>query len=526
MKILVSEPLSDRGIQVLKATPGFEIDVNTSLTHEELLGIVRSYDALIIRSGTTVSADVIEAADRLKAIGRAGIGLDNVDIAAASKRGIVVMNTPEGNVIATAEHAIAMLMALSRSIPQAAASMRAHRWEKKRFRGRELFDKTLGVIGFGRIGRVVAERARGLRLNVIAYDPHIPPEAIRRLGAEPVTLDELLGRSDFITVHTPITPETRNLISGSCFAKMKRGVLIVNCARGGIVNERDLYQALKDGIVAGAALDVFEKEPPDENPLLDLENVIATPHLGAATDEAQEHVAMAVANQIVDFLRSGTIRNAVNFPAVDGETLATLRPYLTLGERLGSMVVQITRGGLQQLAVDYIGDVTRYDTTPLTIALLKGVLTPILGDEVNFINAPILARERDIKVKESKRSEAEDFTNLITVRLKTTELDNTVSGTIFGRRDPRLVRINEFRLESVLEGHLLLIYNYDKPGTIGAIGTCLGRHRINIATMDVGQVIESGQNIILLRTDTPVPPEVQRELLGLDNVLFVQRLEL
>jgi len=526
MKILVTEPLSDRGIQVLEEAPGFEVDVNTNLSHDELLGVIKSYEALIIRSGTTVSAEIIEAADRLKVIGRAGIDLENVDIPAASKRGIVVMNTPEVNVIATAEHAIAMLMALSRSIPQAAASMRAHRWEKERFRGKEIFDKTLGVIGFGRIGRVVAERARGLKLNVIAYDPHIPAEAIRRLGAEPVTLGELLARSDCITVHTPITPETSNLINAGCFARMKRGVLIVNCARGGIVNERDLYQALQDGIVAGAALDVFEREPPEANPLLDLENVIATPHLGAATDEAQENVAVAVANQIADFLRNGTIRNAVNFPAVDGETMATLRPYLTLAEKLGSMVTQITRGGLQEIAVDFIGDVVKYDTTPLTIALLKGVLTPILGDEVNFVNAPILAKERDIRVRESKRIEAEDFTNLITVRLKTTELDNTVSGTIFGRRDARLVRINDFRLESVLEGHLLLIYNYDKPGTIGAIGTCLGRHRINIATMDVGQVIESGQNIILLRTDTPVPPHVQKELLALDNVLFVQRLEL
>jgi D-3-phosphoglycerate dehydrogenase len=526
MKILVTEPLSDRGIQVLAQTPGFEVDVNTSLTQEELRGVIRSYEGLIIRSGTRVSADVINAADRLKVIGRAGIGLDNVDIAAASKRGIVVMNTPEGNVVATAEHAIAMLMALSRSIPQAAASMRARRWEKKRFRGRELFEKTLGVIGFGRIGRTVAERAGALKLKVIAYDPHIPAESILRLGAEPVTLEELLGRSDFITVHTPITPETRNLIDARCFAKMKRGALVVNCARGGIVNEMDLYQALRDGIVGGAALDVFDQEPPDDSPLLDLENVIATPHLGAATDEAQDNVATAVAKQVVDFLRSGTIRNAVNVPAVEGETLATVRPYLTLGEKLGSMVVQMTRGGLQELAVDYIGDVANYDTTPLTISVLKGVFTPILGDEVNFVNAPVLAKERHIKVKESKRNEAEDFTNLITVRLTTTELENTVSGTIFGRRDPRLVRINDFRMESVLEGHLLLIYNHDKPGTIGAIGTCLGRNRINIATMDVGQVMESGQNIILLRTDSPVPPEVERQLLGLENVLYVQKLEL
>jgi len=526
MKILVSDALHEKGVEALEEIPGFEVEVNTSLTHNELLGIIKNYDALVIRSSTKVTAEIIEAADRLKVIGRAGIGLDNVDIGAASKRGIVVMNTPEGNVITTAEHAVAMLMALSRYIPQAAASMKAHKWEKKRFRGRELFNKTLGVIGIGRIGRIVADRARGMKMNIIAYDPYIPAESIEKMGVEPVSLDGLLARSDFITVHTPITPETRNLINAGCFARMKRGALLVNCARGGIVNEQDLYQALQQGLIAGAALDVFDREPPEGNPLLDLDNVIATPHLGASTDEAQENVAVAVANQIADYLRTGTIRNAVNVPSVDGEVLVRLRPYLTLAERLGSLLGQITKGGILEVAVDYIGELASYDTTPLTISLTKGVLAPIVGDEVNFVNAPVLARERDIKISESKRSEAEDFTSLITIRLRTTEHENMVSGTTFGKQDPRIVRINDFRLEAPLEGHLLLIYNIDTPGTIGAIGTCLGRHRINIATMDVGQVIERGQNIILLRTDTPVPPEVQQELLGLGNVNFVQKLEL
>ena len=526
MKILVSDPLSQRGIQVLEETPGFEVEVNTSLTHEELLGIIKNYDALVIRSSTKVTEEVIEAAKRLKVIGRAGIGLDNVDIGAASKRGIVVMNTPEGNVITTAEHAVAMLMALSRNIPQAAASMRSHKWEKKLFRGRELFNKTLGVIGIGRIGRIVADRARGMKMNIIAYDPYIPAETIEKMGVEPVTLDGLLARSDCITVHTPFTPETRNLINRECFAKMKRNVLLVNCARGGIVNEHDLYEALQQGMIAGAALDVFEKEPPGDNPLLNLDNVIATPHLGASTDEAQENVAVAVASQIVDYLKRDTVRNAVNVPAVDGEVLVRLRPYLTLAEKLGSLLGQITKGGILEVAVDYIGELANYDTVPLTVSLTKGMLTPVVGDEVNFVNAPVLARERDIKISESKRSEAEDFTSLITVRMKTTERENTVSGTTFGKQDPRIVRVNDFRLEAPLEGHLLLIYNIDTPGTIGAIGTCLGQHRINIATMDVGQVIEQGQNIIMMRTDTPVPLEVQQELLGLGNVRFVQRLEL
>jgi D-3-phosphoglycerate dehydrogenase len=419
-----------------------------------------------------------------------------------------------------------MLMALSRNIPQATASMRAYKWEKKRFRGKELFNKTLGVIGIGRIGRIVADRARGMKMNIIAYDPYIPPESIEKMGVESVSLEELLALSDCITVHTPITPETRNLINKECFDRMKKGVLLVNCARGGIVNEKDLYQALQEGRVGGAALDVFEKEPPGDSPLLNMDNVIATPHLGASTDEAQENVSVAVASQIVDYLKTGTVRNAVNVPSVDGELLLRIRPYLTLAEKLGSLLSQITKGGILEVAVDYIGELAKHDTVPLTVSLTKGMLTPIVGDEVNFVNAPVLAKERDIKISESKRSEAEDFTSLITVRLKTTEHENMVSGTTFGKQDPRLVRINDFRLEAPLEGHLLLIYNIDTPGTIGAIGTCLGQHRINIATMDVGQVREQGQAIIVMRTDTPVPREVRQELLELPNVTFVQKLKL
>jgi D-3-phosphoglycerate dehydrogenase len=307
---------------------------------------------------------------------------------------------------------------------------------------------------------------------------------------------------------------------------MKRGVLLVNCARGGIVNENDLLQALQEGRVGGAALDVFEKEPPGDSPLLDMDNVIATPHLGASTDEAQENVSVAVANQIIDYLKTGTVRNAVNVPSVDGEVLIRIRPYLTLAEKLGSLLSQITKGGILEVAVDYIGELAKHDTVPLTVSLTKGILAPVVGDEVNFVNAPVLAKERDIKISESKRSEAEDFTSLIIVRLKTTKHENMVSGTTFGKQDPRLVRINDFRLEAPLEGHLLLIYNIDKPGTIGAIGTCLGQHRINIATMDVGQAMEQGQAIIVMRTDTEVPPEVQEELLGLANVMTVQKLKL
>lgn len=526
MKVLVSDKLAESGIGKLKEVGSFDVDVNTGLSPDELLRVIKDYDALVIRSATKVTKEVIEAAENLKVVARAGIGLDNVNIDAASKRGVVVMNTPEGNVVTTGEHAIAMMLALSRSIPQATNSIKSNKWEKNRFMGREVFNKNLGIIGVGRIGRIVADRAKGLKMNVLGYDPFISAEVVDKLGIQAVGLDELLARSDYITVHAPMTQDTRNILNAKTFAKMKKGVFIINVARGGIVNEQDLYDAIKAGIVAGAALDVFTQEPPKDNPLLTLDNVIATPHLGASTDEAQENVAVAVADQVIDFLLRGTIRNAVNAPNIDGAVLARLRPYLHLSEKLGSVLTQITRGAIQKVSIEYIGEVASVETQPLTFSILKGMLSPILGDMVNFVNVSVHARERNIKVTESFRSEAEDFTNLISIRVKTSEDENLVAGTIFGKKESRMVRINDFRLEAALEGHLLLIYNIDTPGTIGAIGTCLGRHNVNISMMDVGQVLERGQNIIFLRTDTPVPDHVKEELLAMDNVNVVQAIEL
>ncbi len=526
MKILVSDNLSESGLEKLTKIPGFQVEVNTTLTPEEFRQVIREFDALVIRSGTKVTADVLENADNLKVIGRAGIGLDNVDVEAASKRGIVVMNTPEGNVITTAEHAIAMMLALTRNIPQASGSLKAGKWEKKRFKGKEVFNKVLGIIGVGRIGRVVADRAMGLKMQVIGYDPYINSEVIDSLGIEGVSLDELYARADYITVHTPMTSETRNLINADAFRKMKRGVFVLNCARGGIVNEADLCNAIKEGIVAGAALDVFTSEPPHGNPLLELEQVVVTPHLGASTEEAQENVAVAVADQVADFLLKGTIRNAVNAPNLDGSVLATLRPYLGLAEKLGCVLTQITKGGIQKVSIEYVGEAAALTTQPLTVSILKGMLTPIMGDMVNFVNVPIHVKERNIKVTESVRTEAEDFTNLISIHVKTSEQENLVAGTIFGKKEARMVRINDFRLEAALEGHLVLIYNIDTPGTIGAIGSCLGSNNINISLMNVGQVLERGQNIIFLRTDTPITPEVKEKLLALDNVDLVHSIEL
>ncbi|HOV86197.1 MAG TPA: phosphoglycerate dehydrogenase [Syntrophobacteraceae bacterium] len=526
MRILVSDNLAEVGIEKLRSVPEFQVDVNTGLSHEELCRVIKDYDALVIRSATKVRADVIEAAEKLKVVARAGIGLDNVDVEAATKRGVVVMNTPDGNVITTAEHTIAMLLSMSRNIPQAMHSLKSGKWEKKRFQGKEVFHKVLGVIGIGRIGRVVADRALGLKMKVIAYDPYISAEVIHKMGIEGVSLDELLARSDYITIHTPMTPETRGILNEEAFKKMKKGVFVLNCARGGVVDEEALYEAIRSGIVAGAALDVFTKEPPTDNPLLTLDQVVVTPHLGASTEEAQENVAMAVADQIMDYLLKGTIRNAVNAPNLDGALLAHLRPYLVLSEKLGSVLAQITRGAIKEVSIEYIGEVTAMDTRPLTFSIMKGMLTPVLGDMVNFVNVPLHIKERNIKVREMVTSEAEDFTNLISVHLKTSEDQNLVAGTMFGKKDPRLVRINDFRLEAAMEGHLVLIYNIDTPGTIGAIGTCLGRHNINISMMDVGQVLERGQNIIFLRTDTSVPKHVVAELLSMENVNVVQRLEL
>jgi len=526
MKILVSDSLSEAGLEKLTTVPGFEVEVNTTLTPEEFRHVIKEFDALVIRSGTKVTAEVLENAGNLKVIGRAGIGLDNVDVEAASKRGIVVMNTPEGNVITTAEHAIAMMLALTRNIPQASGSLKAGKWEKKRFKGKEVFNKVLGIIGVGRIGRVVADRAMGLKMKVIGYDPYINSEVIDTLGIDGVSFDELLARSDYITIHTPMTAETRNLLNADAFSRIKPGVFVINCARGGIVNEADLCDAIKEGIVAGAALDVFAKEPPFGNPLLELEQVIATPHLGASTEEAQENVALAVADQVADYLTRGTIRNAVNAPNIDGALLSKLRPYLVLAERLGSVLTQITKGAIQKVSIEYVGEAASLETHPLTISILKGMLSPILGDMVNFVNVPVHVKERNIKVTEAVRTEAEDYTNMISIHVKTSEQENLVAGTFFGKKEPRMVRINDFRLEAALEGHLVLIYNIDTPGTIGAIGTCLGKNNINISMMNVGQVLERGQNIIFLRTDTPVTQDVIKQLLAMDNVDIVQAIEL
>ncbi len=527
MKVLISDNLHKDGIAILERNPNIEVVVKTGMSPEELKQAIRDADALAIRSATKVTAEVIDAAPRLKVVGRAGTGLDNVDIPYASKRGIVVMNTPGGNTITTAEHAISMMLALARNIPQAAASMREGKWEKKKFQGTEIFNKTLGIIGLGRIGRVVAERALGLKMRVVAYDPFISKEVGSSLGIEMVNLDELYARADFITLHTPKTKDTAKLLNQAAFHKMKPGVRIINCARGGLIDEEALLAALKEGKVAGAALDVFETEPisPDY-PLKDFPNVICTPHLGASTEEAQANVSVAICEQILEYLLYGTIRNAVNAPSVSREAMAQLKPYLTLAEALGSFQAQMTEGAISSVTISYIGEVAKLDTKPLTHSLLKGLLFPVVHDEVNYVNAPSMAESRGITVSEEKIASGEDFTTLIRLTVRAGMEENVVAGTIFGKYEPRLVQINKFRLEAIPEGHMLFIYNTDRPGVIGAIGTTIGRHNINIARMTVGQEKERGQNVILLTTDTPVTPECLKAVRDLEHVAMAIQLEL
>jgi D-3-phosphoglycerate dehydrogenase len=525
-KVLVSDTLAEEGIEVFRKAEGMEVDVETNLSPEELKAVIPEYDAIAIRSATRLTADIIEAAERLKVIGRAGIGVDNVDIEAATRKGIVVMNTPEGNTITTAEHTISLMLSMARRIPQATASVKAGKWEKKKFMGTEVFNKTLGIIGMGRIGRIVADRAKGLHMNVIAYDPYLSQEVITRLGVEMVTLDELLARSDFITIHTPKTKDTVNLINKKAFEKMKKGVYLINCARGGIVNERDLYEAIVSGKVAGAALDVFENEPPGDNPLLGLEQVICTPHLGASTEEAQVNVAVAVAEQIVEFLLRGTVRNAVNVPSVSAEILPHLRPYLDLAEKLGSFTAQIIQGGVREVHLQYTGDVAQYGIEPITSALLKGFLTPMLSGNVNFVNAPVLAKARGIKVTESVTERHEDYSNLITIRAISDKEELSVSGALLGRRNPRILRIDNFLVEAVPEGNILFIYNEDRPGVIGNIGTTLGKNNINIGMMQFGRDRLGGMAVSLLHLDDPVSKEVLMELQSLKHVLRVIQVEL
>lgn len=534
MRVLVSDSLSEKGIKILKDA-GLSVNVTTKLSREELLNIIGEYDGLIVRSATKVTADVINAGKNLKVIGRAGAGLDNIDVAVATKKGIVAMNTPGGNTVTTAEHAMAMLLSMVRMIPQATASMKSGKWEKGKFTGIEFYNKILGIIGMGRVGSHVAKLAQGLLMNVMAYDPYLSPENAQKMGVPLVSLDELYQRADFITIHTPLTSETRNLLDAEAISKMKDGVMIINCARGGIVDENALYEALKCRKVAAAAFDVFLQEPIDpKNPLLTLNNFISTPHLGASTMEAQENVALAIAEQVVDYLNRGVIRNAANFPSVPQDVLPRLQPYIALAEKLGAFQASICEGGINKVSIEYRGKVAELSVAPLTIAALKGLLTPILEDTVNYINAPAIAQERGIEVDESKNRDAGDYISLITITVQTSSQTsgqtsgkiNRAKGALFSRRDPRIIELNGYPLEVVPEGYMLVLSNIDKPGVVGNVGTLLGQHNINIARMHFGRDFPGGKVLSVISIDSPASPEILEKIRNLPNVLSVKQIKL
>ena len=526
-KILVSDPLAKEGVEILKSTDGFSVDVNTGLKPEELSEIIGGYDGLLVRSETKVTKDILAAAKNLKIIGRAGTGVDNIDVKEASKKGIVVMNVPGGNTVSAAEHTVSMMLSLSRNIPQANASLKRCEWKKKDFVGVEVMGKTVGIIGLGKIGVEVARRLLGFGVRIIVYDPFVSKERAAQLNVEVVTLDDLLRDSDYITLHTPKTDATKNIINSESIKKMKDGVRLINCARGGLVDEKALAEALKSGKIKGAALDVFEKEPLCESPFFEMNNVIMTPHLGASTVEAQTNVSVEIVRQLIKYFETGAIINAVNFPYISPEALSKIQPYIGLAEKIGSFVSQIAAGGVKSVNIEYAGILTKCDTAPATIAAVKGILSHIVDDElVNYVNASIMANDRGIKISETKSADAMEFTNLVSIRVDTDAGSSTVSGTVFGKSESRIVKINDYYLDVNPAGDILVLSNTDKPGMIGKIGTILGESGINIASMEVGRKAAGSDALTVINLDAPADEKVVDKIRGQEGIKGVKTVKL
>lgn len=529
IKIVVSDDVSASGLEPLSAA-GFVVEKRVGLAPDALREAVKDCDGLIVRSETKVTAELMDFAPRLRVVGRAGVGVDNIDVAQATARGIVVMNAPDGNTMTTAEHTLALLMALARRIPQAVSSLRAGRWERKRFIGVELQGKTLGIVGLGRIGRVVASRARSLGMNIVAYDPFIQPEQARDLEVETTTLDDVLARADFLTIHTPLTADTRGLIGRDAFARMKQGVRIINCARGGLVDERALLEAIKEGKVAGAALDVFEEEPPPaDHPLIIREEVIATPHLGASTTEAQEGVAFTVAEQMIDFLLAGVLRGAVNVPALGTQELNQLQPYMKLAESLGRFSAQLLdEAAVREIQIEYAGEVAERDAAPVTRSFLAGLLRD-MSARVNVVNAFLIADERGINVTASYRraGAGSEFLPALTTRVVTTQGEQKLAGALFKQDgDGRITEINGFHIEAIPRGHMVVMRNQDVPGVIGRVGTILGERNVNISRFHLGRSERGGEAMAIIETDAPVSPDVLEELRSFEPVISARQIEL
>lgn len=506
MKVLISDNFSREGLQLFEQAAGIELNYLPGVSRKELRQAISDADALVVRGGTQVNEELLAAAGQLRVVGRAGIGLENMDMEALNRKGVVVMNTPFGSTTTTAEHTLAMLLALARQIPAAHTSIREGRWEKDRFLGVEVSGKALGVIGCGKIGRLVIERALGLKMRVLVYDPYLTPGIIRQLGGEQVEFADLLRQADFITLHVPLNAETENLLDDETLAQLKPSCRIINCATGGLVDEAALARAIRSGTVAGAAIDVFAKEPPDpDNPLLDLDQVIFTPHLRASTLDAQVNVTVQVARQIIDFLQRGVVVNALNVPSVNAEILAVIRPHVSLAEKLGAFLAQTAPRGLQKVTIEYAGAAIDYPTAPITMAVLKGLLTPMVGSIVNYVNAPHLARERGLEVVESKSSRSEGYSNLIRLTLTGAEAESSISGALFGSSG-RIIRINDLSVEAIPEGHILVLYNDDRPGVVGYIGQLLGEAGINIAQMNLSRGHDRA--LSLINVDSQIPEQI------------------
>ena len=526
MKVLVSDNLSATGVEILKKEPGLDVDVKTGLSKEELIKIIPAYDGLIVRSATKVVAEIIEVADNLKVIGRAGVGVDNIDLAAASKKGIIVMNAPEGNMITTAEHTMALLMALSRNIPQASFALKNRKWAPKEFMGVELFEKTLGIIGLGRIGSNVAERARAFQMKILAYDPFVTQERAALLGVELVEMDDLLPLSDFISLHTPGQADGTPLLGKEQFDQMKSGVRIVNCARGSLIDDAALISSIADKKVAGAALDVYHSEPLDlDSPLLQVDEVICTPHLGASTGEAQVKVATSMCEQIIDYLKHGNVRNAVNVPSIDAETLAQIKPNITLGEDLGSFVSQLVDSPIKRVEIKYNGEVSTLQVKPVTNAILKGLFNHSI-DGVNMVNAPFIAKERGIELQESISNEVHEYTSTVQVQITSENGTRSVTGSIFGNGDSRIVQIDEYSMEAILSKDMLVLNNMDVPGVIGNLGKVLGKNNLNIAGFHLGRQKEEGKAIAIVNIDSQPTAETLSELRNTTHILSVSSVTL
>ena len=523
MKVLVSDPLSEEGVRKLETE--MEVDVITNLSPEELVERIKDYDALAIRSGTKVPAEEIAAADKLKVIGRAGVGVDNVDIDAATKKGIIVVNTPGGNTISAAEHTIAMMLSLARNIPLANTSLKAGEWNRKRYTGVEVYNKTLGIVGLGRIGAEIASRMKAFGMRILAYDPFVTEERAADLGIRLATLDEIFRESDFITVHTPLTKETRNLIDEDQFKIMKPGVRLINCARGGIINEEALAKAVAEGRVAGAAIDVFTKEPPAGNPLLDQSGVIVTPHLGASTAEAQVNVAVAVAEQILAVARGELPPNALNMPAISSETLAAMRPFMDLVEKMGRLAAQLGEDGYDRLEIVYGGTVAEKDTKPVTISAVKGFLES-LGHSANFVNSLVKLRECGIALTESKTDSTNGYSNIVTLTLSGPKGSVSVYGTVYGKNEGRIVQINEYRVYVPTEGYMIMAIHEDRPNIIGPCCVVLGEDNINIGGMHVGRKASGGEQIMVLNVDHPVCDETLERLTSVSGVIKAKMIKL